>query len=234
MKPIIPRFSMGIIAYLLPLLTAQAGQITTDGTVGVAGTLAGPNYAIPQTLGTTVGNNLFHSFGSFDLDQGDVATFTGAASLQNVISRVTGGSPSNIDGTLQSQIGQANFFFLNPAGVIFGEHAAVDVPAGFHVSTAQELRFADGAVYSAAMPTGSSLTAAAPEAFGFLGRTGDIRIENGQLHFQEGPEVTLAGGSVTSTDTTLEIPRAACGCMGRETLWGRCQFRATCPRALGW
>jgi len=207
--------------------------MTTDGSVGAAGTLTGPNYAIPQTLGTTVGNNLFHSFGTFDLSQGDVATFTGANTLQNVISRVTGGSASSIDGTLQSQIGQANFFFLNPAGVIFGEHAAVDVPAGFHVSTAQELRFADGAVYSAAMPAGSSLTAAAPEAFGFLGRTGDIRIENGQLHFQEGTAVTLTGGAVVSNGATLEIPEGSLRVYGQGDTVGAISIQGDLPAGNG-
>jgi hypothetical protein len=39
------------IAGLLPI-HSYGGNITTDGTVGAAGTLTGPTYAIPQSLGT--------------------------------------------------------------------------------------------------------------------------------------------------------------------------------------
>ena len=166
------------------LSVAQSGEITTDGTVGAAQSLAGPNYSIQQSLGTTAGNNLFHSFGTFNLDKGDIATFSGASSLQNVISRVTGGTISSIDGTIKSEIGNANFFFINPAGVIFGKNAVVDVPAAFNVSTAQELRFADGVKYNAVMPAGSSFTSAAPEAFGFLNPSGALKLNDSNLAFK--------------------------------------------------
>ncbi|MES2223230.1 MAG: filamentous hemagglutinin N-terminal domain-containing protein, partial [Acidobacteriota bacterium] len=46
----------------------------------------------------TKGNNLFHSFAQFDLKAGEVATFSGPANIQNILSRVTGGAPSSIDG----------------------------------------------------------------------------------------------------------------------------------------
>ena len=52
------------------------GQITTDGTLGAAGALAGPHYAIPASLGQQSGANLFHSFGVFNLATGESATFS--------------------------------------------------------------------------------------------------------------------------------------------------------------
>jgi len=58
-----------------------------------------------------------------------------------------------------------------PAGVMFGPNARLNVPGSFHVSTAHELRFDDGVSFSALDKTGSGLTVAAPEAFGFLDRT---------------------------------------------------------------
>ncbi|CAK0752246.1 putative Haemagg_act domain-containing protein [Gammaproteobacteria bacterium] len=203
-QPFISGLARAAIIFSLPLL-AWAGNITTDGTTGAAQSLTGPRYAIPQSLGTTVGNNLFHSFGQFNLTQGDIATFTGANTLQNVISRVTGGSASSIDGTIKSEIGNANFFFINPAGIIFGEHAAVDVPAAFHVSTAQELRFADGVRFSAVMPAGSSFTSAAPEAFGFLALSGAIQMNKSNLTFKDGSAVTVAGGSIAMTGKDRSI-----------------------------
>src|SRR5947207_2086962 len=89
--------------------SAVAGQVTLDGSFGTSGALAGPNYAIPASVGKTVGNNLFHSFGQFSLSQGDVATFSGPSNIQNILTRVTGGSVSSIDGTIQSTIPGANF-----------------------------------------------------------------------------------------------------------------------------
>jgi filamentous hemagglutinin family protein len=119
-------------------------------------------------LGTTRGANLFHSFQVFDLYRGESATFTGPANIANLISRVTGGQVSSIDGLRRSEVGNADFFFIDPAGVIFGPNVQVNYPAAFHVSTADELRFSDGRVDSATKPESSSLSRAAPESFDFL------------------------------------------------------------------
>ncbi|MBI2318313.1 MAG: filamentous hemagglutinin N-terminal domain-containing protein, partial [Betaproteobacteria bacterium] len=89
------------LAALAVPLAANSG-VTLDGTLGPAGPLSGPNYAIPANLGRQVGANLFHSFSVFNLGRGEVATFSGPASTVNVIGRVTGGSPSAIDGMLRS------------------------------------------------------------------------------------------------------------------------------------
>jgi filamentous hemagglutinin family protein len=170
-----------------PLLTAllAAGpvqaQIVTDGSVGRKVTLNGGQIEIGANLGTRRGDNLFHSFEKFGIATGQTATFTGPGAIKNVISRVTGGEISNIDGKLASTIGQADLYFLNPAGVMFGPNATLDVPGSLHVSTAHELRFADGARFSALDKTGSGLTVAPPEAFGFLDRpAGRIAVKQSQ------------------------------------------------------
>jgi len=126
----------------------SSAQIVTDGSVGAQVTLNGLNVDIVETLGTRAGDNLFHSFETFNIQADGTVTFTGASDINNVITRVTGGEVSNIDGVLQSEVGTANFFFINPAGVAFGEGGSVDVPASFHISTADELRFVDGSVLS--------------------------------------------------------------------------------------
>ncbi|MBY0431163.1 MAG: filamentous hemagglutinin N-terminal domain-containing protein, partial [Rhodospirillales bacterium] len=141
-------------------------QIATDGTMGKAGVLTGPNYTIGADLGRQVGGNLFHSFGQFNVNTGQSASFTGPGSVSNIIGRVTGGSPSTIDGTLRSAIQGANLFLLNPSGVLFGPNARLDVTGSFHASTADHLKFADGATFSASAPNGSTLTLANPVAFG--------------------------------------------------------------------
>ena len=148
--------------------------------------------------GTTAGTNLFHSFNNFDLGAGDTAqwVYSGGnpASLTSVISRVTGGSPSSILGVIDSTaIPNADFYFINPAGIVFsGQDAQVNVPAAAHFSTASELRFADGAVFSVATTGGSTLSVASPAAFGFLGNEGDILLSSIEA-LEDPPFITQAG-----------------------------------------
>src|SRR5215470_4401402 len=97
---------------LLPF-AASAQRITVDGRFSPAQTLVGPNYAIGANLGRQVGGNLFHSFGQFGLTTAESATFAGPPMVTNVIGRVTGGSPSSIDGKIQSNIAGANLYLIN-------------------------------------------------------------------------------------------------------------------------
>src|SRR3954463_9225035 len=169
---------------LMALLTAAPvqAQIVTDGSVGPKVSLHGGEIEIGANLGTRTGDNLFHSFEKFGIATGQTAIFTGPGTIKNVIRRVPGGETSNIDGTLGSTVGQADLYFLNPAGVMFGPNAKLDVPGSFHVSTAHELRFADEAHFSALDKTGSGLTVASPEAFGFLDRPlGRITVDQSRL-----------------------------------------------------
>lgn len=190
------------------LPAAIHAQIVTDGTVGAAQTLVGPNYTIPQTLGTVSGDNLFHSFTSFNINAGQTANFTTTtASLDNVISRVTGGSVSNINGQLRLQAlsgGSPDFWFINPAGVVFGAGASINVPGAFHVGTADYIAFPDGD-FSATTPSGSTLSAAAPEAFGFLGtQSNDLVVNNNAtLSLNNGSTLALAGGDITIDNATV-------------------------------
>ena len=154
---------------LFSILGTARAQVVLDGSFGTSGALTGPNYNITAAVGLTRGNNLFHSFSQFDLKAGDVATFNGPANIQNILSRVTGNSASSIDGTIRSDIPGANFYFINPSGVIFGPHASVDVSGAFAVSTANYLKLADGAKFVAALGADDSMLSSAPVvAFGFL------------------------------------------------------------------
>ena len=65
--------------------------------LGTTQTLTGPDYDITETLGTKSGNNLFHSFETFNINTGESATFSGNAAIDTIISRVTGGEVSNIN-----------------------------------------------------------------------------------------------------------------------------------------
>ncbi len=160
-------------------------QITLDGTVGTASKMAlpGPDYDIRADYGQQAGANLFHSFQQFNIGTNESATFNGPASVQNIISRVTGGDTSRIDGLLRSAIDGADMYLLNPAGVMFGPNATLDVSGSFHVSTADYLRLGENERFYTEPLTGELLSSAAPAAFGFLdGEAAPISVEgHGEL-----------------------------------------------------
>ena len=192
-------FLTAALASMLP--NCLQAQIRTDGTVGAAMTLTGPHFQIPDSLGTIRGQNLFQSFQTFNLSSGQSATFTGPNSIANVFSRVTGGSVSSIDGLLQCTIPNANFFFINPAGVLFGPNAQVDVQGAFAVTTADYIRFADGGRFDARTPANDVLTVANPAAFGFLtppaGQSlAGVTFNNCTVQVPNGQTLTVAAGAV--------------------------------------
>jgi filamentous hemagglutinin family protein len=112
---------------LILAAVVRAGTVATDGTLGPRTTPAGPAFSIGPQLGRQRGGNLFHSFSTFDLDQGDVATFTGPPTVHCVFARITGGHPSSIDGTIACTIPDAAFYLINPSGVVFGPDSSLDV-----------------------------------------------------------------------------------------------------------
>ncbi|MFD1612672.1 beta strand repeat-containing protein [Sphingomonas tabacisoli] len=154
--------------------------------------------------GRLAGSNLFHSFSRFDVGAGDTARWesANADSILNVINRVTGGTTSHIDGTIDSTaLPRANFWFINPAGVVFGDGAQVNVPGAAHFSTAQEIVQADGTRFSTVTPDGSTLSVAAPEAFGFLGGQGDIQA-SGFIGAGEAT-ITLSAANIGIADADI-------------------------------
>jgi filamentous hemagglutinin family protein len=186
---------MRIYLWFLPSLFVTvpvfAEGIATDGSVGAVQNFVGTAVTIPQELGKTVGNNLFHSFSDFNINTGQIVTFTGSDSLQNVISRVSGNNPSIIDGILKSDIKNADFYFINPNGITFNANAQVDVPAAFHVSTADKMDFGkNGGVFYADLSKDSQLSTEPPSAFGFLRNStidnGNVDINNSQLQLKDG------------------------------------------------
>ncbi len=160
-----------LFIYSLPV----HAEIIIDGTLNQ--NLSGPDFQIKADLGQQYGNNLFHSFQDFNLNSSESATFSGPNNIQNIINRVTGGNPSNIDGLIRSTIPEANMYFLNPYGIIFGPNARLDMQGSFHASTADYLRLGENGRFDASSPEQSLLTVAEPQAFGFLDNSASIEIQ---------------------------------------------------------
>ncbi len=199
--------------YWSPLLTSQAQVttgITSDGTLGTVVTQMGNLHEI--TGGTRPGNgpNLFHSFGQLNVGAADIADFRNDAGFptENILSRVTGGNPSQIFGSIQTtNFGNANLFLLNPAGIVFGPDASLNVGGGTHFTTADYLRLSDGVQFTA-LPSSQDtlLNVASVAAFGFLEENpASISIEGNILSVAEGQTLSFVSGDITIS-SSLNAP----------------------------
>jgi len=192
-----------IIPILISSISTNA-EIITDGTLGQDINLSGPDFQITPDLGQQHGNNLFHSFQDFNLNSFESATFSGSNSINNIISRVTGGNPSNIDGLIRSTIPNANFYFLNPYGIMFGPNAQLDVQGSFHASTADYLRLGDNGRFDARNPSDSLLTVASVESFGFLTDSpASINTQSSRLILAPDQTLSLIGGDINIKNSQL-------------------------------
>ena len=207
--------ALAFAAAILP--AATMAQVVTDGSVGARVTLTGPAIGIPDSLGLRVGPNLLHSFSVFNVARGETATFTGVGGIQNIIARITGGSPSAIDGALRSSITSSNLFLVNPSGIVFGPNASINVPGSFYASTAHYLRLADGTRVEMRASPGVTLTAAPPAAFGFEGTAAAIALTGTQIRVAEGNRIGLAGGDISlgrASNGRVSVLSAPSGAIG--------------------
>jgi filamentous hemagglutinin family protein len=147
--------------------------------------------------GTVAGSNLFHSLDKFSVLRGQTAIFEITPTTENIITRITGGSPSQINGLIRVS-GNANLFLLNPNGIFFGKNAALDIAGSFFVSTASGWKFADGKIYSATINQNNPLLTFSVPVGVQWGKNPAAKIENAG-NLVVGKNLTLAGGNIYST-----------------------------------
>ncbi|MBX3330595.1 MAG: filamentous hemagglutinin N-terminal domain-containing protein [Nitrospira sp.] len=199
-------------------VAAQAvSPITTSGLntqVSAPTALAGGELQHDITGGTRVGGNLFHSFGDFSVPTNNVANFLNGISFDlngstlpaglptsNILARVTGPNPSAIFGTVQTTgFNDANLFLMNPAGIVFGPNASLNVGGSVVFTTANHLRLgeADGAnagIFHASSSSANILTSAPVTAFGFLHSTAGISVQGANLSVEPNQSITVVGGN---------------------------------------
>ncbi|WP_434686317.1 filamentous hemagglutinin N-terminal domain-containing protein [Pseudanabaena minima] len=160
------------------------------------------------TGGTQAGGNLFYSLQKLGLSTGEIANFLSNPNVQNVLTRVTGGEASLINGLIQVTGGNSNLFIMNPAGIVFGANSSLNVPASFSATTASGIQVGNGwfginsSVDEVRNLTGNvtgyaftnTLPSVAPNPSGVI-------LNEGNLNVSAGKSVTLVGGMVVNTGT---------------------------------
>ena len=146
-------------------------QVTIDGTTNT--NLTTTDNGIRIENGDRAGANLFHSFSEFSIPDGSSATFNNAVEIENIFSRVTGGDISDINGAINAN-GGANLLLINPAGIVFGENASLNIGGSFFATSADSLLFESGE-FSAVNPQAAPiLTINRPIGLNFGDNPGDL------------------------------------------------------------
>ena len=225
-------FLPGLLGSLITLgiTLPVTAQVNSDGSTNTTVNLNGNNFTIIN--GIQKGNNLFHSFKEFSIPTGSSATFNNSNDVVNIINRVTGGNISNIDGLIKAN-GSANLFLINPAGIVFGANASLDIGGSFLGSTAESILFEDGFEFSAVNPQNEPLlTVSVPLGLQMGSNPGDITVRGtghplnrpaigfpiagtadniglsvkpGETLALIGGGITLDGGILTAADGHLEL-----------------------------
>ncbi|MCP2730501.1 two-partner secretion domain-containing protein, partial [Limnofasciculus baicalensis] len=199
MLKVFPLLSgMATPAFNIAIKPGLAQPIISDDSTG---TLVTPNGNSININGGTLsgdGANLFHSFSQFGLDANQIANFLSHPSIQNILSRVTGGNPSIINGLIQVTGGNSHLFLMNPAGIVFGANAQLNVPASFTATTATSIGFGNTWLNATGVNDYATLIGT-PSIFAFNTSQPGAIVNSGQLSVNSGQNLTLIGGTVAST-----------------------------------
>jgi filamentous hemagglutinin family protein len=229
MKLLFLRFWLLYGSAILFLFSSQptVAQITPDATLPINSRVTQQNNVNLIEQGTTAGTNLFHSFETFSVPTGNTAFFNNALNIQNIISRVTGKSISNIDGTIRA-LGTANLFLINPNGIVFSQNAKLDIGGSFLATTANAIQFGNQGFFSASNPEAPvPLLTVNPSALFFnqvttapiqvnsVARSGldpsstftanGLRVKDGQGLFLVGGDININGGGLFAFGGRVEL-----------------------------
>lgn len=195
--------SLLLLSYLTGIAKSSLAQPITPASDGT-GTIVnpdGPQFNIEGGQLSKDGANLFHSFEQFGLDAGQVANFLSNPNIQNILGRINGGDASIINGLIQLTGGNSNLYLMNPAGILFGPNAQLNVPADFFATTATGIGFSQGNWFNAVGDNQWSNLVGNPSQFAFSTLQPGALVNLGNLTLEPGNNLTLLGGTILNTGT---------------------------------
>lgn len=194
------------VTYLAHVSAAQ-GQVVEDQSLGTQ-VRTENNRDFRVDGGELRGGNLFHSFEQFSVPDGGSVFLNNAASIDNIIGRVTGTAISEINGLIQNN-GAANLFLINPNGIVFGANATLDIGGSFVGTTAESLIFEDGTEFSSNLAQDSALlTVNLPLGLQFGSSSGEIINQASRLiadPLDQTGQNLVRSGLATRSDRTLAL-----------------------------
>jgi len=200
-----------------PDICPAFAQITPDITLPINSVVKTNGLTHIIEAGTLRGVNLYHSFQDFSVPTNQTAYFNNAFNVQNILTRVTGTSISNIDGIIKTN-GNANLFLLNPNGIILGANAKLDIGGTFVGSTSSSLKFADGSEFSASNPQSpplltTDITLGLQYGSGRVGSviSNDGNLSSGKDLVLNADKLDLRGQLQAGRDLILRSPRSVIG-----------------------
>jgi filamentous hemagglutinin family protein len=221
------KFWLSFLTLTSVVATTQTAQAQTyqptsrtpvaDQTLGTQVSGTGNNFDI--TGGLSKGQALFHSFTDFSVPTNGQANFLNPVGNRDIITRVTGNLFSDINGLVNTN--GANFFLINPSGIVFGPNAQLNVGKAFVGSTANSLDLVGGGrtITFGTNPNGDApLLSVAPNVLfdvsrlnlgggsGAISNFGSLFIPNlNQYIGLIGGNVNLNGGKIIAPGGTVEL-----------------------------
>ncbi len=207
--------SIGCLAIeYLGTASVTVAQVIPDGSTSTTVNSSDDNN-FTLDRGDRAGNNLFYSFNEFSVPNNGSAFFDNPTDIINIFSRVTGGNVSNIDGLLRAN-GSANLFLINPAGIIFGENASLDIGGSFYGSSADSILFDDGTEFNANETNSPILTINAPIGLNLrdnparvvtrsTSNTIGLQVSSGKTLALLGGAIDFVGGSIISPGSKVNL-----------------------------
>ncbi|MEL7039559.1 MAG: filamentous hemagglutinin N-terminal domain-containing protein, partial [Cyanobacteria bacterium J06592_8] len=177
-----------------PFILAQAITPANDGT-GTVVTPDGNRFNIEGGTRSGDGENLFHSFEEFGLDESQIANFLSNPEIRNILGRVIGGDASIINGLIEMTGGTSNLFLMNPSGILFGPNAQLNLPGDFTATTANGIQFGEE-WFSAEGLNNYEILVGNPTGFAFTMTDPGSVVNLGTLAVERGRNLTLLGGTV--------------------------------------
>lgn len=196
-KEIVNLLSLASGLWMTQMFPAEASPIPANDGVGTSIIVNGDRFDIMGGQLSGDQANLFHSFQQFGLTQEQVANFLSNPQIQNILVRVSGGDISVINGLLQVSGGASNLLFMNPAGIVFGPNATLNLPADFIATTANRLEFGGGG-FNAIGDNAYATLMGNPTGFTFAAEKPAAILNFADLSVQPGHQLGLLGGTIAS------------------------------------